>query len=672
MTPPPPKKSDPPTTKSARIVPAIPLSFPRQPRSKKNAHEPKSNLRAVTPDTSVKSADSPRGNAIQHYSSASQSTASIQEPMTPDSLASAAAKVSVNGDSDIVKERADGQEPKGARNGSTDNHGVLSTQSAFGTGQGHLNGSHGLKHENAINGNGIVGKEHLRAQSRNFVPLKVPAKLPPPFYPQQPTITADNPHASTSYMTEKDISTTTEDLRGRLPQVQTDIVMFHAAPTDIVTYGGEATPAESSITQTLPSGAAVYPPFPGYAGGPFPPPGLPHPALGQVFNPQASAVQFDGQVQDHSQFQASHELQSPSYANQINHGGPVILPDTSGIALNNQAAIALKGFFECQFGSPNFSDVTLKITERAQSAEPVILQAHRIVLARSPKLRELMMLNTDIVPIDLEAKYLDTDSFINVVRYLYGAALPGRNSLAGQPMEQCLALAAAGWHCGLSDVIIHGLECAESYLNWGNVEQALDFALEGGLTFGFQFNEAESVAEPSFGEFAGQFLYNILKWISLNIPTNYQFMASAPQLANSPRLPSVLESRPSVANPRLSRIQFGDLPSEESSLPTMLLSSIMVSLPLGALRHLLLHPAFWARARHVDMVGAVIKERESRREKALESKRYLPGATAYMHETMHWKEELVGVDGIAQAISLTRLCLKTADGELGKNKKRQS
>lgn len=189
--------------------------------------------------------------------------------MTPDSLASAAAKVSVNGDSDIVKERADGQEPKGARNGSTDNHGVLSTQSAFGTGQGHLNGSHGLKHENAINGNGIVGKEHLRAQSRNFVPLKVPAKLPPPFYPQQPTITADNPHASTSYMTEKDISTTTEDLRGRLPQVQTDIVMFHAAPTDIVTYGGEATPAESSITQTLPSGAAVYPPFPGYAGGKF-------------------------------------------------------------------------------------------------------------------------------------------------------------------------------------------------------------------------------------------------------------------------------------------------------------------------------------------------------------------------------------------------------------------
>lgn len=393
--------------------------------------------------------------------------------------------------------------------------------------------------------------------------------------------------------------------------------------------------------------------------GPFPPPGLPHPTLVQGFNPQANAFQFEGQTQN-----GSHELLSPIHTN---HTGPVLMPDTSGMALNNQAAIALKGFFEFQYGGSNFSDVTLKITERAQSAEPVFLKAHRIVLARSPKLRELMILDSDTVHIDLEAKYLETNSFLNVVRYLYGAALPTRNSLAGQPMDQSIALAAAGWHCGLSEVIIHGLECAESYLNWSNIEQALEFALEGGLTRVFQFNESDIVPEPLFGEFAGQFLYNILKWISLNMPTNYQFISSAPQLANSPRLPIILESRPSVANPRLSRIQFGDLPSEESGLPGMLLSSIMLSLPLGALRLLLLHPAFWARAQHADMVRAVMKERENRRGKALESRRYRPGATAYMREAVYWKEELVGIDGHTQAISFNRLCVKPAVGKLGEN-----
>lgn len=116
MTLPPPEKSDLPTTKPARIVPAIPLSFPRLPRKKKTNDEPTQPLRAVTPDTSVKSADSPRNNAVQHDSSASQSTSSFQEPMTPDSLASAVAKVSITGDAETGREDLNGQEQKGAWN----------------------------------------------------------------------------------------------------------------------------------------------------------------------------------------------------------------------------------------------------------------------------------------------------------------------------------------------------------------------------------------------------------------------------------------------------------------------------------------------------------------------------------------------------------------------------
>lgn len=116
MTLPPPKKSDPAITKPARIVPAIPLPFPRLPRNKKTTDEPKQPLRAVTPDTSVKSADSPRNNAVQHDSSASHSISSFQEPMTPDSLSSAVAKVSITGEAETGREDVNGQEQKGAWN----------------------------------------------------------------------------------------------------------------------------------------------------------------------------------------------------------------------------------------------------------------------------------------------------------------------------------------------------------------------------------------------------------------------------------------------------------------------------------------------------------------------------------------------------------------------------
>lgn len=81
-----------------RIVPALPLSYSRLPRNKKT-DEPKQPPRAVTPDRNKKPlTDSPSKNETQHDSSASQSTSSFQEPMTPDSVASAVAKVPMNGD----------------------------------------------------------------------------------------------------------------------------------------------------------------------------------------------------------------------------------------------------------------------------------------------------------------------------------------------------------------------------------------------------------------------------------------------------------------------------------------------------------------------------------------------------------------------------------------------
>jgi hypothetical protein len=558
-------------------------------------------------------------------------------------------------------------------------------ESAFQPNQVYTNRSHGLKHEIAVNGKQSVEKQHLRAQSRDSAPLKIPAKLPPPFYPQHQTPTLDNLLTSTKPCT----------MQQPLEQDQTNAPggsnIRHSCSTDVV-LGDEANSLNASPAQAPSPRSLMYPPFPGSASsnasrsskvnsttatdmlpGPFPAPGLTYPLAPYGFNPQANAFQFGSQMPTRSHSPSSHDLQSPIHPTHHTHAGSISVHDTSGNALNAQAGVTLKNYLEFQFGSLNFSDVTVKITERAQSAEPAIIQAHRIILARSPKLRELVALDTAVVHIDLEAKYLETNTFIHVLRYLYGAALPTRNSLAGEPMDQSLALAAAGWTCGLPEVTTQGLDYASSWMSWDNVEKALEFALEGGLTPFFQFDKAEALFKPTFGEFAGQFLHFILNWLATNFPTNFQFITNAPQLADSPRLPGTLENRPSMANPRLSRIRFGDLPSEEHSQSTTLLSSIMLSLPFGPLRYLLLHPAFWVRPRHVEMARAVIQERETRRKKARQSKRYLPGATSYMHEAMYWEESIVSTDGQhSEGFTLVRECLKTMIGELGEDRKKNT
>jgi hypothetical protein len=539
----------------------------------------------------------------------------------------------------------------------------------------YTNGSHGLKHENAVSDENSAKKHHSRAQSRDFTPPKIPAKLPPPFYPQHQTPTSAN---STSTKPSKMYQTNEQENYDAPADIN------HPSSTDMVVPNGQADPSKPLPVEASSVGVLMYPPSAsGTASsiprtaiaaqsnvlpGSFPRPGLQHPSALQSFNPQASPFNFGSQVSTRSQSQSSHDFQPPIHPIHHGHTGSIPVPDTPGIALNSQTALALKEYIEIQFGGPSFSDVTVKIIQRSQFAEPIMIKAHRIILARSPKLQELVNLGTDIVVIDLRAKYLETNTFVHVLRYLYGAALPTRNSLAGQPMELSLALAAAGWTCRLPEITAAGLDYANSFMNWDTVEKALAFALEGGLTPFFQFDEADAVLEPTFGDYAGQFLQFILNWLGTNLPSNFQFIASAPQLAESPRLPGTLENRPSVANPRLSRIRFGDLPSEESSQSTTLLSSIMLSLPLGPLKYLLLHPVFLGRPGHADMARAIIMEREIRRKKARESRRYLPGATPYMREAMYWEESFVAAeDNHVQDFTLSRECLKSVIGALGED-----
>jgi hypothetical protein len=106
------KKSE-SSIRPARIVPAIPLPYSRVPKHKKT-EESKEPQRALTPNRSEKSTDFSRHNGVQRDGSESQSTSSIQEPMTPDSFSSTVVKGVANGDMPGVD--VDTKELKGAWN----------------------------------------------------------------------------------------------------------------------------------------------------------------------------------------------------------------------------------------------------------------------------------------------------------------------------------------------------------------------------------------------------------------------------------------------------------------------------------------------------------------------------------------------------------------------------
>lgn len=131
----------------------------------------------------------------------------------------------------------------------------------------------------------------------------------------------------------------------------------------------------------------------------------------------------------------------------------------------------------------------------------------------------------------------------------------------------------------------------------------------------------------------------------MSFPPAFQFVPTATQLPAAPRLPTVVENRPSQADPRLSLIQFGDMGLEHTGRPdylTVFISSILISLPFAALQFLFDQPGYRQKPLdHQVIAEAVIEERENRRKLVLSAKRLKDAKDPALWDATRWKEKVV-------------------------------
>ncbi|KAF2234351.1 hypothetical protein EV356DRAFT_532919 [Viridothelium virens] len=341
--------------------------------------------------------------------------------------------------------------------------------------------------------------------------------------------------------------------------------------------------------------------------------------------------------------------------------------------VEEHASIALRDYLFAQFGNGDFADYVLNLVQIHDRFPPLILPVHGVVISRSPTMAHVIRSSgnfahsedgeSKVLPVSISDRFIDGFGFSDALRYLYGAPLVDpnrfpsgptpnpagaeieRSDILEQHLDYALAYAASGHFLQVDSVTARGIDIAIRILHWETVEKALSFSLDGGLGANWKTDDSPedrdsvsssedsssrlepSQAPPTFGIYATRLLQSIVEFLVSHFPQDFIFDATAAQLKETPRLPAVVESRPSTSNARLSKIQFGEVPVEDVALQSVraaaTLSSILISLPFPVLKVFLEHYVLGGRLgwpKVVDIMRAVIDERESRRSRVLRSR----------------------------------------------------
>lgn len=333
-----------------------------------------------------------------------------------------------------------------------------------------------------------------------------------------------------------------------------------------------------------------------------------------------------------------------------------------------------------QFNVEEYADCQLTLIHEHLRFEKTTWSLSSLLLSQSRKLRDLLKSAGPGKGGKMSLEIRLTDRFVTpwamnlALRVLYGER-PEMFSLAiahnsfgsnaemwALSMDECLAFAGAGHVLGLEPVVFKGLEVATSILDWDNLEHALSFGLESGpiprtspsvdaiplsayspvwsresdpssaTNLTPPSSSTESKPERSGDEGLSSFDPHpsevrsardlqtyCLQWMASNLDDSWEFDPSARPLAEVDRLPTTMESRSPLCKSRLSRIQFGDHPSEihaKASDRNFLVSSIVLSLPFMALKYML----NLGSQPLLRQLNAIVKERERRRQIVLQSK----------------------------------------------------
>jgi hypothetical protein len=338
-----------------------------------------------------------------------------------------------------------------------------------------------------------------------------------------------------------------------------------------------------------------------------------------------------------------------------------------------KAALALQDYIIGQFDNDELADTFLDISALTDRSESRLIRAHVLILNKSASLRYMINALTEpyrTVHVPLANRYMTEFGFVAAVKHLYGASLLrpddfvhemrqanfiaiSSHAPATHAMSKILSYIAAGYFLDLPDIIGAGFDCVQYLQRWDTVPTCLVFALDGGLTqWWHTITDREDTADgpvtvqqqqqaPTFGEVGSHLLHLTLTWMAVNVPSNFQFSTTVAQLGELPRLPNIVENRPSTSNPRLSLLQFGQLPAEDDGrhFLSAFISSIFLSLPFAAFKYVFESPRFNPNADRFELVRAIVAEREVRRQKVLQAKRVKDG-TRELWDATKWSEHV--------------------------------
>ncbi|KAH0321918.1 hypothetical protein KCU71_g3696, partial [Aureobasidium melanogenum] len=289
-----------------------------------------------------------------------------------------------------------------------------------------------------------------------------------------------------------------------------------------------------------------------------------------------------------------------------------------------------------------FADYLLELYSGNQSANPLMLPVHGIIIARYPGFLKLINSlpqtrthsRATIVHIPRSYCFADASAFADAMRYVYGGRLIEPMYIFSNPastpttrMRYVLSYLAAGHFLGAEPIVMHAYNMALRILGFNELETVLFFAACGWCL----------TENCLYGPYADQIVYQALYMIISSINADFVFDASAPEFSSVPRLPvsfnstSTSQSRPDSRSSSvfassdvqsgqrtMSSIRFGSATpsSSDTSSPNYLLSSALLSLPFDSLKIVLEHDQLVANLGFdtlLSIAGEVVRERERRR-----------------------------------------------------------
>lgn len=341
----------------------------------------------------------------------------------------------------------------------------------------------------------------------------------------------------------------------------------------------------------------------------------------------------------------------------------------------HSSASALADYLLPHVGKPEYADCLLGFYDGTTSDNAVItsMPAHRLLLARSPRLAsELAHASPkkdpnglQVVSLSLPSKSVTSTIITESINFLYGGIvkidpLPELATLSSQAAHARLEKAFGSFIIGteLQIPVFSRIEqdTIKLLLRWDTIERAL-FLISSSRSNAHKKKSSKAnggstglsgdgTPTDSLTTCSNKLAQYVNDFLATNIPVDFSFDGTVAELEKSPRLPpSLSNSKPSISNARLSRIQFGDVQAEEAAEDheiSKMLSQILLSLSSFDLSALFSSPLLLGRlgaAKQTDLVLAVVQERERRRLKAIKASKAAPLKKDHLYDNLHLEEQ---------------------------------